>query len=168
MLAVMEHLGAGYSLHFYLSMPSPSMQTYCTFLAKQAAEKHLPVFFHEAVPTDQIVKTINQYDIGLFILEPVNFNYLHALPNKFFEYIQARLAIAVSPNPEMKTLVEQYELGVVAKDYTAVTMADAIREMSKEKIAFYKSQSHKQAQTLSFDANREKMINIANDLTKQK
>ena len=165
MLSLIELLGPGYELHFYLSMPSPSSVNYCAFLAKMATEKKLPVFFHEAVPTHEIVQTINAYDIGVFILEPVNANYLYALPNKFFEYIQARLAIAVSPNPEMKALVEKYELGVVANDYAPENLAQCIRKLSAEKIKYYKNQSHLHAQALSFDGNRQKMINIANHLT---
>jgi len=165
LLLLMEYLGVGYELHFYLSMPSPSSVSYIDFLAKEAMKKKLPVFFHDAVPTHQIVQTINQYDIGVFILEPVNINYLYALPNKFFEYIQARLAIAVSPNPEMKSLVEQYDLGVVAQHYSAESMAEAIRQMNKEKIAYYKLQCQQHARALSFERNKENMINIANKLT---
>ena len=55
----------------------------------------------------EIVDTIAEYDIGLFILSPINFNYYHALPNKLFEFIQARLAIAVSPSPEMARIVHR-------------------------------------------------------------
>ena len=43
-----------------------------------------PVLSHE------VVSFIHQYDMGIFILEPINFNYTHALPNKLFEFVQAR------------------------------------------------------------------------------
>ena len=64
----------------------------------------------------------------------------------------------------MKDLVEKYDLGVVAKDYTSKAMADCIKKLTKEKIQFYKTQCHTHAQEVSFDANKQKMIHIANDL----
>ena len=43
-----------------------------------------------------IVRTINQFDLGVYLLPPVNFNSAHALPNKFFEFIQARQEFLVA------------------------------------------------------------------------
>ena len=54
------------------------------------------------------------YDIGVFLVPPTTFNLRHTLPNKFFEFIQARLAVAVGPSPEMARIVEQNGCGVVA------------------------------------------------------
>ncbi|RAX55506.1 capsular biosynthesis protein, partial [Helicobacter monodelphidis] len=64
-----------------------------------------PVAFEEIIPFT------TQYDIGFYILQPSNFNGYYALPNKFFEFIQARLAIAIGPSKEMARYVQQYDLG---------------------------------------------------------
>ena len=71
----------------------------------------------------RIVDTIAQYDIGLFLLSPANFNYYHALPNKLFEFVQARLAVAIGPSPEMARIVNDHDLGIVAPDFEPTTMA---------------------------------------------
>lgn len=124
------------------------------------------VLFHDPVPVEQIAKRINQFDIGLFILPPVNFNWNYALPNKLFEFIQARLCIAVSPNPEMKSLVEDFELGIVSKDFSAKAMAEAIKTMSKDKITYFKNKTHEHAYNLSADKTEELIRSVVASLTK--
>jgi hypothetical protein len=103
---------------------------------------------------------INKYDIGLFFLEPVNFNYKHALPNKLFEFVQARLAIAIGPSPEMASIVNKYDLGLVTKSFDPKEMARSLNELTKEKIQYYKNQSHRFARELSADENKKKLLKI--------
>ena len=74
------------------------------------------------VPFEEIIPFTSQYDIGFYILQPTNFNGDNAVPNKFFEFIQARLAIAIGPSAEMAKLVHQYHLGIMAKDLTPKAM----------------------------------------------
>ncbi len=124
---------------------------------KKLAEGKTNIRFLPAIPYKDICNFTNTYDLGMILWPPTNFNYLNGLPNKFFEFVQARLALAVSPNPEMANLVKKYDLGVVAKDYTAKAMADAIKELTKEQILYYKKQSQLHAMTLSAEENMKKI-----------
>ena len=72
------------------------------------------------VKSDDVVYTINQYDIGVFLIPPVNFNYANTLPNKLFDFIQARLGIAIGPTPEMASIVDRYGNG---RDGTGFSMS---------------------------------------------
>ena len=63
-----------------------------------------------ALPMRELVKEANAYDIGLYLLGEANANHRAALPNKFFEFIQARLALAIGPSPEMARIVNEYGL----------------------------------------------------------
>ena len=47
-----------------------------------------------------ISKVINKYDIGLYLLTPSNFNENTVYLISFFEFIQARLCLAISPLSE--------------------------------------------------------------------
>ena len=51
------------------------------------------------------------------MLFPVNFNHIHAFPNKFFEFIQARLALVIGYSLEMIEIVKKYQIGVIAKSF---------------------------------------------------
>jgi glycosyltransferase involved in cell wall biosynthesis len=135
---------------------------------KKLANGKTNIRFLPPVPYKDICHFINAYDIGLFLLPPTNFNYLNSLPNKFFEFVQARLALAVSPNPEMSYLLKKYDLGVVADDYSAIAMADALKKITKEKIIYYKKQSELHARTLSAEDNMKKINLIVSNLVNKK
>ena len=113
------------------------------------------VKFLPPVPTGDIAAFTNQFDVGIYSLPPTNFNNHYALPNKFFEFVQARLAIAVAPSPEMARIVRERDLGVVAEDFTPESAARAIRTLNAEKIDHYKDQAHKHARDLSAEKNGE-------------
>jgi hypothetical protein len=118
---------------------------------KKAASGHPKIRFLDPIPMREIPTVINRYDVGLYLLEPNSFNNLHALPNKFFEFIQARLAVAIGPSPEMANLVNRYECGVVANDFTPQTLAASLRSADSEKIAQWKEKSDMAARELCWE-----------------
>ena len=126
------------------------------------------VKFLDPVAYDKICETINKFDIGVYIMDENNINHTFLLPNKFFEFIQARLCIVVSPNPEMVKLVRKYDLGVLSSDFAAETMAVTIKNLSPEKITYYKQQSHVHAKELSAEVNIQKLKEIVMNLCEQK
>lgn len=154
--------------HFQLSfMLVPTEEDYLEELRVKYAN-HDRIRFVPPVDTVQIPHACNQYDIGLFILPPVNFNWLNALPNKFFEYIQGRLAIAVSPNPDMKRIVQKYGLGVISDDYTSANMAAKLSELTRDRIDFFKQQSAKHAKELSAEHNQQVILETVTNLLKNR
>ncbi|MBS1634825.1 MAG: glycosyltransferase [Bacteroidetes bacterium] len=124
-----------------------------TDILKQRAGKNPGIRFIEPVSSSDICPFTNAYDLGIFLLPPTNFNYLHALPNKLFEFLQARLGIVVSPNPEMAAFVNTSRLGIVSSDYTPEAMADAINKLTTAQITAFKQQAHAIAQQESAEAN---------------
>ena len=118
------------------------------------------IYFWPPVPMPDIAKFISQFDIGFFILEPEIFNYEWALPNKFFEFIQGRLGIAVGPSPEMARIVRDHGLGIISPDFTAESMATALSLLSPQDIDEYKHNSDRCAKSFSAESNRETMLAI--------
>jgi hypothetical protein len=109
-IEMMRYLDDRFELYFMLMESNPAYLDRLKALAKRIGR----TYFVPPVEMPEIPRESNQYDIGLFLLPPVNFNYRHALPNKLFEYIQSRLAIAIGPSPEMANIVKKHDLGVVA------------------------------------------------------
>lgn len=107
---------------------------------------------HDPVPYDELIPTLNRYDVGVFVLPPVNFSYRWALPNKIFDFIQARLAIVVGPSPEMGSIVAGHRLGLVAADFTAQSLADALDTLTADAVTMYKSASAAAATELNADS----------------
>ena len=120
--------------------------------------------FLNTVPMSDIAKTINKFDIGLFLLSPSSFSYLMALPNKLFEFIQGRLGVAIWPSPEMARIVKDYDCGIVSDDFTIQSMANKLNALSVEDIMKFKQNSHKAADCLCAEKNREKFLSIVKKL----
>lgn len=124
------------------------------------AERNPRVRLLDPVPMLELPRFLNQYDIGLAIFEPVTFNLRHTLPNKFFEFVQARIAVAVGPSLEMARLVEEHRLGIVARDFSPEAMADRIRACEPAEIERFKRRAHEAAPLLSAASNREKVLGL--------
>ena len=161
MIETMRLLGDGFSLDFMLM---PNKPAYLEALRKQAGGMG-NVRFLAPVPMPEIVPFLTQYDIGLYILTPDSFNHRHALPNKLFEFIQARLAVAVGPSPDMAGLVREYGLGIVADDFTPKAMAAAFQSLTPSAIDALKQRSHAAAQELCWERNEPVIIQTLSDLS---
>ncbi|WP_455220004.1 glycosyltransferase [Kaarinaea lacus] len=159
MIEVFKLLDERFCLDFYLVGDDEYIR-YLRDLAKDIPR----IQFCPPVGMKKLSEVSNQYDIGLFLLLPINFNYAMALPNKFFEFIQARLAIAIGPSVEMARLVNQYDCGVVAPDFEPSSLAKILNDLSNEKIAYFKNQSDGAAKILCFERNAEKIRKIVNQL----
>ena len=131
---------------------------------KNLANSRSNVKIIDPVPMKNIVNFISSYDIGLYILEPTNFNNGMALPNKIFEFIQARLAIAIGPSPEMKKIVKKYNLGVISDDYNAKSLASKLNSLNYTDILKFKSSADVAAKELNSENNVNLILNTVKEL----
>ncbi|WP_454084911.1 hypothetical protein [Georgenia sp. Marseille-Q6866] len=148
MLDVVSELGAGWSLDLYL-MPGGDGGRYLRSLQERAAG--LPaVTFHDPVAPEALPATLNRYDVGVFWIPPFNANAARTLPNKLFDFVQGRLAVAVGPSPEMARVVTEHGLGVVAGNFSAQAAAASLARLSREQVAGFKAAAHAASRELSF------------------
>lgn len=120
--------------------------------------------FLPPVPMRELPRFLNRYDVGLYLLEPRNFNSRYALPNKFFEFIQARLAVAIGPSPEMARIVRETGCGIVAPDFSPASLAECLARCDDGQIARYKQRSHEIADRMSAKANEKVILQLVGDL----
>jgi len=71
------------------------------------------VSFHPPVSAYEVPAYIRSADADIACIEPVNPNHASALPNKVFEAVAAHLPLIASDLPEMRRVVETYQLGAV-------------------------------------------------------
>lgn len=128
----------------------PSDPSYVEQLRSMTAE--LPagrVRVHDAVPYPDLHEVLNRYDVGIFVCPPTTFNLANALPNKVFDFVQARLALVVSPTPEMQSLIEDHELGAVTPGFTAEDLSVTLRELTPASVEAGKASSDRHAHGLA-------------------
>lgn len=162
MIDMMDHLDKRFTLDMYLlssGFVSSKTKNYPTRL-KELAARNPRVRILDPIKSELIVRTINSYDMGVFLIPPVNFNYENTLPNKLFDFIQARLAVAVGPTPEMAEIVRHYDLGVVSEDFTAASLARSIQAIKPEKLITYKKNSIAAAQRLNAEENEKILLSV--------
>ena len=125
---------------------------------RRAAAGDERIRFRGAVPMREIPTVANSYDVGVFLLEPSSPNQLHVLPNKLFEFIQARLAVVIGPSPDMAALVRERGLGVVSDDFTPEAFARALESLDAATIARFKERSHVAAAELNAERNHDLIL----------
>lgn len=103
----------------------------------------------DPVPYNQLVRTLNSYDAGLAVIAPVNFNQAWCLPNKFFDFIQARLGVIVGPSPEMVRYVDEFGVGTVADGFDAKSVTAALDTLTPALVEQWKQRSAEHADILS-------------------
>jgi hypothetical protein len=147
-------LGPKYELHLLLMNND---NDYYQWLIK-TAEKYPNIYMHKPVPTKEIPHFINQFDITLNFIPPVNFNYTCGLPNKFFESIQARIMLICGPLEEQRYLINQYGLGLVGNGFEYTDVIEVMRQVRKEDIRQYKENADKAAHLLSAESIMDKLL----------
>ena len=120
-------------------------------------EQRPNIRWRDPVSMQSLSSEINSYDMGLYILPPSNFNNTMSLPNKFFEFIQARLGVAIGPSPEMARLVKEHNLGIIAADFTPSAMARQLNALTAEDIWRFKQNADRAAGILHAGVEMEKL-----------
>jgi hypothetical protein len=115
---------------------------------RQMAKDDDNITFRHPVRPEDVCTTINHYDVGVYLLPPNCLNNQYALPNKFFDFIQARLATVIGPSSEMASIINQYNLGLVADDFSAEALASQIESLSSAEIMEMKQHAHIAANAL--------------------
>jgi glycosyltransferase involved in cell wall biosynthesis len=80
------------------------------------------------------------------------------LPNKFFEYVMAGLALCASDRPEMARLIQQYDLGVTIAAVEPKAIAAAINALDPDRIDRFKRNALAAARELCWERESERLV----------
>jgi hypothetical protein len=126
-----------------------------------AAEPRIRVL--RPVPPDQITTFANDYDVGVHLFPALQPNQIHSLPNKFFDYIQARLAVAIGPSPAMAEVLREWDCGVIAPSFAPQAFAESLRQLTVAEVERLKRNADRAAHVLTADNNREVVVSLVRD-----
>lgn len=162
MLDLMNHLDDRFTLDLMLLVPTLANKKTRSYLdtLKKRVEGNPKIRIIPPVQSHAVVNFIHEYDMGIFLLPPINFNYANTLPNKLFDFIQARLAIAIGPTPEMAHLVTTHHLGVVSENFHPESLAAQINSLTADHIFEFKKNSDQAAHLLSAETNKVILQNL--------
>lgn len=122
------------------------------------------IYYHEFVDPKEYLNFTSSADVGISFIEDISLSDRYCLPNKLFEYMFCGLPIICSNLPEMRKLIEEYSIGIVAKENSIEGFRKAIEEVDSSGLDFFK-QNLPQASSIYSWANQEKrLINLYNQL----
>jgi len=145
MVTAVQTADADVTLDLYLTANDPG---YLEELRAQAVAGGR-VTVHDPVPYAGLIELLNEYDMGIHLLPPVNFNNKWALPNKLFDFLQARMGVLIGPSPEMASYVTEYGFGAVAEGFAADDARRAIEALTPDMVDGYKRRAHEHAHALA-------------------
>lgn len=108
---------------------------------QQLAEASDRIRINDAVAFEELVPTLHRFDVGLCMIPPTTFNHMWCLPNKFFDFLQARLGIITGPSPEMAGIVEEEGFGMVTDDFEVESLIRALDALEPARVAEWKQAS---------------------------
>lgn len=122
------------------------------------------VRFHDPVPPTELPRVLNEFDLGVFWIEPFNTNARLTLPNKLFDFVQGRLGVAVGPSEEMAPVVREHELGPIAEGFALEQCIASLEDITAEQLRIWKANAEIASVPLSFETDAEVARDIMTDL----
>ncbi len=117
----------------------------------------------QVVSPKQVINFIKSANISLILYYPYDVNFLNALPNGFFQSINAELPI-LYPNtlPEIYKICEQYELGIPIdpQDTNSIKNAILYASISPKQLQRFRENAKLATEKLSWEEEEKKLIKI--------
>lgn len=145
-------------LDLYLVSAKPE---YLRALQQRIDKTGAPARICEPLPYNELVPRLNTYDVGVYQPKPINLNHAFALPNKVFDFVQARLALVIGPAEEMARVVRENGLGIVTEDFTTDSLKRALDALTAADVSRWKHASDLAASALSAETQQHTWIRAA-------
>lgn len=120
------------------------------------------VIFTGNLHFDELHRYTTSAKLGFSIEQGKSLNYKYALPNKIFDYIQAETPVICADLPEMRKIVENYNVGKVFSGNNPKDLADLILNLclNQNKLFEYSHNCRKAKTILNWEIEEKKLIEI--------
>lgn len=125
------------------------------------------VFIKGKMSADELYHYTANVDLGLTIDKDNNINYHFSLPNKLFDFINAGVPILSTPLPEIKAVIDYYNIGDFIQSHEPKHIASKIEEMLNS--AYYntwKENTKKAKAENNWQEEKKVLANIINQINK--
>jgi glycosyltransferase involved in cell wall biosynthesis len=133
-------------------------------IIKEYAAKQSNIYFMPSVAPEVVVSYTASADVGLTFIENSNLSYYYSLPNKFFEYIHADLAIISWPLFEIKQIIEKENIGLITDDFTSKSIETVLKLLSKDDISNYRNNVLSLKNKYNWGVQEERLLSVYREL----
>lgn len=113
-----------------------------TPVIEAACRTHANLHMLPPVPMGDVIAHARGADMGVSVIDHSCLSYTYAMPNKFFEYLQAGVPVLVGDMPEQRAIIEEHHAGWVLPEEDAAARA-FLRGLTRAEID--KKQAHAMA-----------------------
>lgn len=139
-LAALRELPEHFSMTFMLTENPSVLAKLRAEVAEHPARDRIRIV--PPAPMREIAQRINEYDLEIVFYRPNgSYNIRFAMPNKFFEAAQGRLAVVVGETPTMAPLVREFGHGVVVPEFTWQSLRDTLASIDVEQLVRMKQRA---------------------------
>jgi len=124
------------------------------------------VFIIGKMPYENLIQYTRIADLGLSLDKNTNLNYEYSLPNKVFDYVQAKTPLLVSNRKLVAEFVSENTIGKVVTTHNPKLLAKIISEIfeDKEQYALWKRNLINVASIYNWENESEKLKSIYSNL----
>lgn len=137
---------------------------FLTDLVIEASSTTRNIFFHKAVPPDELLDITASADVGLAIIPDSCLSYSYCMPNKLFEYVMTGIPVVSSNLEEMASFIKKYKIGWIVEEHSITAINIAIDTICEANLAAFKKYAHVAAVENSWEVQEIKMLRAYNDL----
>jgi len=94
------------------------------------------VFFIGKFSQEDLPKLTPSADVGIALIENISKSYYYALPNKLFEYIMAEVPVVVSNLPQMKEIVDKFNVGFAVDPNNKDELITALKNLTSDEVQY--------------------------------
>ncbi len=125
------------------------------------------VFFKNKLPFADLPQYTMNSDLGMAIDKDTNLNYHFALPNKLFDFIHSGIPVLSSELPELKKIINQYDIGYYINNHNPKHIAEIITNIfyNVERYNTVKQHTKNAKKELCWETEENVLLGIINGQT---
>ena len=131
------------------------------------SKQHKNIHVHEAVEHHKVVSLAQSADVGLCLIEKISLSDYYCLPNKLFEYAFSSLPVLATNFPDIRTVVNEYNLGVCV-DLNAESIDKGIDSLLRNYDNFKGSYETINLKKLSWEHQAKNLISLYSTVLEEK
>jgi hypothetical protein len=154
----MQFIDERFTLTFMLVGSSAQID----FLKRRARRLGLEkrIFFRTPVELSEVATVLNDYDAEIIFTAPTTINYKHALPNKYFEAVQGRIAIVTGASEEIVAISREFANCAIAQEWNIDSLVRTINAISDKQLSDMKIGSNSAAKVLNLAVEGKKFVRL--------
>lgn len=124
------------------------------------------VSFTGRVRSENVLQELSDGHIGIYLMENSGLCHYLALPNKFFQFISARLPVVVPRFPEMEAIVNRYDIGEVVDPANLSATAEAVVRLTADSGSYLRlcMNCERAAEDLNWEVEKKRFLEAVREL----